>query len=98
MNQKPLPLDLTADALPQEVGLIVKLLIEGRLSDLVIVARTADGNYIDGIFSGIDAHESDTFGVLGALQVVQRDWMRMHIVGRVEYAETDTEDDDGEID
>ena len=93
----PLPLDLTAGALPQEVGLIVKLLIEGRLSDLVIVARTADGNYIDGIFSGIDEHESDTFGVLGALQVVQRDWMRMHIVGRVEYAETDTEDD-GEID
>ena len=95
---KPLPLDLTADALPQEVGVIVKLLIEGLLTDLVIVGRTADGKYIDGIFSGIDEHESDTFGMIGALQVVQRDWMRMHIVGRVEYAETDTEDDDGEID
>ena len=94
---KPLPLDLTADALPQEVGVIVKLLIEGLLTDLVIVGRTADGKYIDGIFSGIDEHESDTFGMIGALQVVQRDWMRMHIIGRVDYVETDQEDD-GEID
>lgn len=94
MNPKPLPLDLTAGALPEEVGLIVKLLIEGSLTDLVIVARTASGDYIDGIFSGIDEHESDTFGIVGALEMVKRDWMRMHVQGRVEY-QLDTDEDGG---
>lgn len=97
MDKAPLPLDLSPTAIPEEVGLVVKLLIEGNLTDLVIIARTADGKYIDGIFSGIDGNESDTFGVLGALQVVQRDWMRMHVQGRVDYVEAEQEDD-GEID
>jgi uncharacterized protein YabN with tetrapyrrole methylase and pyrophosphatase domain len=93
----PLPLNLTATAVPEEVGLIVKLLIEGNLSDLVIVARQADGSFIDGVFSGIDGNPSDTFGMLGAMQVTQRDWMRMHVDGRVEYVETESGDDDEEL-
>lgn len=72
---KPLPLDLTTTAIPDEVGLIVKMLIEGRLTDLVIVAHTSDGTYIDGIFAGIDGHDSDAYGIIGALEAVKRDWM-----------------------
>ena len=95
---KPLPLILSAPALPEEVALIVKLLIEGGLSDLVIVARTADGSYIDGMFPGLDNNDSDTYGMLGALTATARDWMRVMVQGRIEYVELEQDDEPGEDD
>lgn len=94
---KPLPLDLTAPAIPEEVGVIVKHLIEGTLTDLVIIARTTDGHYIDGLFPGLDGHDSETYGMIGAIECTKRDWMRAFVVGRVEYVEI-AQEDDGEID
>ena len=97
MTPKPLPLDLTASALPEEVAMIVNLLIEGRLTDLVVIARTADGTYIDGMFPALDGHDSDTYGMLGALTATARDWMRAFVQGRVEYVETAHDDDEEDL-
>lgn len=83
----PIPLDLSSPAIPPEVGEIVKLLIEGRITDLVIIACTTDGSHTDGLFSGIGDGPSNSVTMIGALELAKRDWMRIHIESRVEYLE-----------
>ena len=94
---KQLPLDLTASALPDEVQLLVKLLIEGRVNDLIIIARVDENTFVEGIFEDVnDSGSGNVYGVLGAIEAIKRDWMRATVDSRVPYVEPDELIDDEE--
>lgn len=86
-------LDLSAaDAIPPEVAPLIKGLLEGTIKQMVVIFEDADGNFHD-CFPVLDDNCS-RLAMLGAMDVVKRDYMRAHVEARIEYAEIDPDDDD----
>jgi hypothetical protein len=89
-------------ALPDEVKTLVVLLLEGRVKSLIIVAELQEGvGFMEGIFVDMEGGESNRYAVIGALESVKRDFMRMEVESRVDYVEPDDlifDDDDDDDD
>ena len=68
-------------------------LLEGRITDAVIIYRKTNNDVVDMFAHNIDGTKGDVFCMLGALAVVQRDWMRTYIQSRVEYQPLDESED-----
>lgn len=92
-------------ALPDEVKTLVVLLLEGRVKSLIIVAELQEGvGFMEGIFVDMEGGDSNRYAVIGALESVKRDFMRMEVESRVDYIEPgdlmfddDDDDDDDEF-
>lgn len=91
-------------ALPDEVKTLVVLLLEGRVKSLIIVAELQeDVGFMEGIFVDMEGGHSNRYAVIGALESVKRDFMRMEVESRVEYVDMDElmlgddDDDDDEF-
>lgn len=86
-----------SSAMPPELRELVGDLIEGRVRTLLFVAELTDGQ-ADGIYVNIDGHDTNTLAIIGALEVLKRDFMRAYTASRVEYVSFDDviDDDDGE--
>lgn len=75
-------------ALPDEVKTLVGLLLEGRVKSLIIVAELQeDSGFMEGIFVDMEGSYSNRYAVIGALESVKRDFMRMEVESRVDYVE-----------
>jgi hypothetical protein len=85
-------LDLSAGAIPDEVKVIVQLLIEGRIKQLIVIAEIEDGKFLDGVFIQ-QPNDCNRYAMIGALDVSKRDYMRMEIQSRVPYLEPGMDDD-----
>lgn len=89
-------------ALPDEVKTLVVLLLEGRVKSLIIVAELQEGvGFMEGIFVDMEGSHSNRYAVIGALESVKRDFMRLEVESRVDYLEPDDlmfDDDDDDDD
>lgn len=74
--------------LPAEVAPIVHAILEGRIAQLVVIAQTTDGNVLSA-FPTIEPDACNRFAMLGAFDVVKRDYMREHIEARIAYEPRD---------
>ena len=94
--------NMQADALPDEVKTLVVNLLEGRIKSLIIIAELQDqAGFPEGVFVDMEGGESNRYAVIGALESVKRDFMRMEVESRVDYVEIDDivfmdDDDDDE--
>jgi hypothetical protein len=75
--------------IPEEIAPLVEALIEGRVKQFAAVAELDDGTVIDA-FPVLD-ETANRMVMVGALEVVKRDYMRIHVRSRVEYVEIDEE-------
>ena len=85
--------------LPEEVKTLVSLLLEGQVKTLIISAELQENEFMEGIFVDMDGGESNRYAVIGSMESVKRDFMRMECGSRVDYVEMDDivfEDDDDE--
>lgn len=92
---------IDASPLPDEVKELVSGLLEGRVKTLIVVAELQDNDFLEGIFVDLDGNTSHRYAVIGAIESVKRDFMRMEVESRVEYLELDdisirSDDDDEE--
>jgi len=94
--------NMQADALPDEVKALVVNLLEGRVKSLIIIAELQDQTgFLEGVFVEREGGESNCYAVIGALESVKRDFMRMEVESRVDYGVMDDivfmdDDDDDE--
>ena len=94
--------NMQADALPDEVKTLVVNLLEGRVKSLIIIAELQDqAGFLEGVFVDMEGGGSNRYAVIGALESVKRDFMRMEVESRVDYVEMDDivfmdDDDDDE--
>lgn len=70
--------------LPPEIAPIVQAIIEGRIAQIVLAAETTDGTILSA-FPTLDDQRVNRFAMIGALDVLKRDYMREHIQARIEY-------------
>lgn len=82
--------EATVGALPDEVRDLVGFLIEGRVKQLVFVAELDDCQVLDAIFT--QDERCNRYVMVGALEVLKRDYMRGEIRSRIEYVEADGDD------
>ena len=68
-------------------------LLEGRVTDAVIIYRNTDGTVRDFFGHNIDGAKGDAFALVGALEITKRDWMRTFIQSRVEYQPLEDQDE-----
>lgn len=78
------------DVLPESVAPLVQAIIEGRVKQMCIIVELDDGNFMD-CYPVID-DECNRYSMLGAIEVLKRDYMRTHIESRIQYVEQDDED------
>lgn len=81
---------VTVGALPDEVRDLVGFLIEGRVKQLVFAAELDDCQVLDAIFT--QDKRCNRYVMVGALEVLKRDYMRSEIQSRIEYVEADGDD------
>ena len=95
--------NMQADALPDEVKTLVVNLLEGRIKSLIIIAELQDqAGFLEGVFVDMEGGDSNRYAVIGALESVKRDFMRMEVDSRVDYVEMDDiifmdDDDDDDL-
>lgn len=73
------------DAMPEEARLLVQMIIEGRVKQFAIIIEDENGCFLDK-FPVLDDSAS-RMGMIGALEVLKRDYMRIFAASRVEYVE-----------
>jgi hypothetical protein len=73
------------DVIPEEIKPIVKLLLEGRIKQMVVIAELDDGNILD-CYPVLD-DSAHRYAMVGAIENLKRDYMRSHIQSRVPYVE-----------
>lgn len=83
------------DVIPEGMGPFIQALIEGRVKQFVLVVELDDGSIMD-CMPRIDEEGCDHYRMLGAIESVKRDYMRLFIDSRWEYADRPAGDDDGE--
>lgn len=71
------------DAMPEEVRTLVQMILEGRVKQFAIIIEDERGCFFDK-FPVLDDSAS-RMGMIGALEVLKRDYMRLFISSRVEY-------------
>lgn len=71
------------NALPEEARLLVQMIIEGRVKQFALIIEDENGCFYDN-FPTLDDSASK-MGMIGALEVLKRDYMRCFIDSRVEY-------------
>jgi len=84
------------DVLPDEIKPLVSLLLEGKIRSMAVVFETNDSDVGDAWFLDIDS-ESNRYTLLGAIEALKRDYMRLEIESRLEYRPAfnlDEDDDD----
>ena len=85
-------LDLSAvDAIPPEAAPLIRGLIEGTIKQMVVIFETSDGNFCD-CFPILD-DDCNRYAMLGAIEVLKRDYMRSQIEARVNYAPAEDDAD-----
>lgn len=97
MNSPRMPIDFNVDPIPPELAQLNKLCIEGRISSMVVIARTTDNKWIEcfglALGDGDTEENADPYGMLGAMESVKRDFMRVFMPSRIEYVEIDSEEE-----
>lgn len=78
------------DVLPPEVAPLVQALLEGRVKQVAIIAELENGVFMD-CYPILDPR-SNRLAMIGAIDVLKRDYMREEIQSRVDY-EPRNEDD-----
>jgi hypothetical protein len=73
------------DVIPEEIKPIVKLLLEGRIKQMVVIAEL-DTEYILDCYPILD-DSANRYAMVGAIENLKRDYMRSHIQSRVPYVE-----------
>ncbi len=76
--------------LPEQVAPLVQAIIEGRVKQMCLIVEMADGCFMD-CYPILD-DGCNRFAMVGAIEVLKRDYMRTHIQSRVNYVEQDEED------
>lgn len=82
--------NFNSDALPEQVRVILGLLIEGKITDFCFVATTTEEKVLQGIWAGIDGSQSIPYGMLGGLEVLKQDWIDMQVLTREKIAAATT--------
>lgn len=72
-----------AGAMPEEVSALVTALLEGRVKQMLLIVELEDNKIMD-MFK-IIAPDSNRYSMLGAIEVVKRDYMREQTQARIEY-------------
>ena len=83
-----------ANVLPEELNWFINALLEGRIKGFVIVAEEADGSIADQIVLDNNGGHANTYALIGALECVKRDLMRIAVDSRIEYKEIEDYDDE----
>lgn len=78
------------DAMPEEARLLVQMILEGRVKQFAIIIEDENGCFLDK-FPILDDSAS-RMGMIGALEVLKRDYMRIFAASRVEYVERGEEE------
>lgn len=78
------------DAIPETLKPILAGLLEGRIKQLVVIAEMDDGCIMD-CFPVFDS-DANRYVMVGALEVMKRDYMREQVQARIQYAIADEED------
>ena len=86
--------ELDEGALPNEINEFLQALLEGRVRQFVIVAELDDGT----MFSDYDvlSPEAGSFAMIGALEVMKHDYMRVEVMGDMIAPPAADDDEDGE--
>lgn len=82
-------LQTDAGALPEEAQFLVRMLLEGRVKQMAFVVESDKGKIFD-MFKVIE-DSANIHAMVGALELVKRDYMRVHVSSRIEYQEKDEE-------
>ena len=71
----------SSDAVPKELRSLIGMLIEGKITDLCFLARTTINNdgdtLLQGLWPGIDGSDSKPYTMVGALEGLKQDWLRL---------------------
>lgn len=81
------------DVLPEEIKPLVFLLLEGKIRSMAVVFETDDGRVGDAWFVDIEG-DSNRYTLLGGIEALKRDYMRLEIESRQEYFPVIEDDDD----
>ena len=90
MSKPYLKFDLGAsDAVPEDLKMAMAGLIDGSIKSLIIIAEYQDGSFMDGYSVDINDGKSNTAAMIGAIEILKRDFMREEIKSRREYVGID---------
>lgn len=81
-------------AIPEQLMPIIEGIISGEVVSLVCLIETRDGDIGDLFELNMNDGESNLYAVLGALEALKRDFMRIHVESRVPYVEPEEHDND----
>jgi hypothetical protein len=82
---------MDAGAMPEQVKELVNALIEGRVRQLALIVETTEGTVMD-CFQIIESN-ANRFTMVGAIEILKRDYLRAQVQSRVEYQEKTDEDE-----
>lgn len=80
-----------AGAMPEQVKDLVNALIEGRVKQLALIMEMTDNTIID-CFQIIEP-DASRFAMVGAMEILKRDYLRCQVQSRMEYQEKTDEED-----
>ena len=86
-------MDNPMEALPKNLRDFINKILNGEVSQYLIVAQRVDGGMSD-CFEVLDEESMNIFTMVGTIEYAKRDYMRCYGHSRVEYIEKDIEDDE----
>lgn len=75
--------ELSPDVMPEQLKPLISGLLDGTIRQFAVIMEHDDGTFSDCFPT--TGENPNRFAMIGALEVLLRDYMRVHIDSRIEY-------------